>query len=261
MSNSPVHTLSKAQVKRFALARRAAGEYYDTARASLEDNFRGSIDRFCEIDCAFSACPRVVDVGAGDGLLIVLLKMLGHEAHAVDLLDRSRDPLYLQHDIPFHVCNVEADALPFPDESFDALSCCQAFEHFTHSHLAPLVEMKRVLKTGGLIEIDVPNAVSFRNRSRMLRGKHITYDYKKHYLYEKPIVYKDREYYPGRHNREFTRAELELLLREAGFHDVDARFLKSRRYRSGLERLKSIGTAIKDAVPSLRKSLIAFGRK
>lgn len=95
----------------------------------------------------------------------------------------------------------------------------------------------------------------------MLRGKHITYDYKKHYLYETPIVYKGREYYPNRHNREFTLAELELLLSEAGFRDIDARHLKSRRYREGLEQVKNIGTALKDAVPTLRKSLIAFARK
>jgi len=31
-----------------------------------------------------------------------------------------------------------------------------------------------VLRPGGIAEVDVPNAASFRNRSRMLRGKHIT---------------------------------------------------------------------------------------
>lgn len=187
--------------------------------------------------------------------------MLGHEAFAVDLFDRSGDDVYVRHDIRFEVCNIEADRLPFGCDTFDAISCCQAFEHFTHSHLVPLLEIKRSVKPGGIVEIDVPNAVSYRNRSRMLRGKHITYDYRKHYLYAEPVVYKGREYYPDRHNREFTRAELALLMTEAGFSEVDARFLKSRRYRSGPERFKSIGTAIRDAIPPLRKSLIAFARK
>jgi len=111
-----------------------------------------------------------------------------------------------------------------------------------------------------LIEIDVPNAVSFRNRSRMLRGKHITYDYEQCYLDAQPIVYKGREYYPDRHNREFTAKELELLLTRAGFSEVDVQGLKSRRYRTGFEAIKSIGTALKDAVPGLRKSLIAFAK-
>jgi SAM-dependent methyltransferase len=256
-----VHQLSKNKIKRFALQKRASGEFFDAQIPHLEDNFRGSIDRFCDIALAFQNCARVLDAGSGDGLLLALLKMLGHSVHAVDLVDRCNDDLYSRHKIPFTVCNIEADPLPFASESFDAVSCCQALEHFTHSHLPPVIEMKRVLVPGGMIELDVPNAVAFRNRSRMLRGKHITYDYKQHYLYARPVMFKGREYYPDRHNREFTKAELELLLTEAGFKSVDVRFLKSRRYREGLERLKDIGTALKDAMPSLRKSLIGFAKK
>jgi hypothetical protein len=95
----------------------------------------------------------------------------------------------------------------------------------------------------------------------MLRGKHITYDYADHYLHAAPILYKGMSFFPRRHNREFTRSDLRTLLCAAGFREIDVRFLKSRRYREGLERVKSIGTAIKDVVPSLRKSLIAFGVK
>jgi hypothetical protein len=121
--------------------------------------------------------------------------------------------------------------------------------------------MRRVLRSGGVLEIDVPNVASLRNRSRLVRGKHITYDYADHYLHATPILYKGRSYYPRRHNREFTKGELELLLREAGFQRCEVSFLKSRRYREGIERLRSVGTAIKDAIPSFRKSLIAFAYK
>lgn len=78
----------------------------------------------------------------------------------------AKDDVYIRHNIPFQICNIEADSLPFESEFFDAVSCCQALEHFTHSHLPPVIDMKRVLKEGGLIELDVPNAASFRNRSR-----------------------------------------------------------------------------------------------
>ena len=256
-----VHDLEKAGIKKFALQKRAAGHYYDVKARDLDDTLCGSLDRFCDIALAFRESYRVLDVGSGNGLLLALLKMLGHEVHAVDVFDCSTNDVYIRHDIPFDVCNIEAEGLSFDSESFDAVSCCQVLEHFTHSHLPAVVEMKRVLKCGGMIELDVPNAVCFRNRSRILRGKHITYDYRKHYLYEKPIIYKEREYYPSRHNREFTYAELELLLSEAGFGEISVHFLKSRRYRGGLESFRSIGTALKDAYPPLRKSLIAFGRK
>ena len=91
--------------------------------------------------------------------------------------------------------------------------------------------MRRVLGAGGIVEIDVPNAASFRNRSRMLRGKHITYDYREHYLPE-PVLYNGHSFFPLRHNREFTRDELALLLEEAGFGEIEASFLKSRRHRT-----------------------------
>ena len=256
-----VHNLSKSEIKKFAVQKRASGEFYDVNLPHLEDNFRGSIDRFCDIALAFRESPRVLDVGSGDGLLLALLRMLGHEVHAVDVCDHSTDDVYRRHKIPFSICNIEADPLHFETESLNAVSCCQALEHFTHSHIPPMLEMKRVLVVGGLLELDVPNAVGFRNRSRMLRGKHITWDYKKHYLYAEPVIYKGREYYPDRHNREFTKKELEILLSEAGFREIDVRFLKSRRYRTGSERLKSVGTALKDSIPSLRKSLIAFAKK
>lgn len=107
----------------------------------------------------------------------------------------------------------------------------------------------------------MPNVACFRNRLRLLRGKHITYDYTDHYLRATPILYQGRSFYPLRHNREFTRDELDLLLKMAGFDKRRVAFLKSRRYREGIQRVKSIGTVMKDLIPSLRKSLMAFAYK
>ena len=111
------------------------------------------------------------------------------------------------------------------------------------------------------VEADVPNAVCFRNRSRMIRGKHITFDCEEHYLYAAPVLYKGLSFYPARHNREFTRKELTLLPAASGFQNIEVTFLKSRRYREGLARIRSLGRAFRDLVPSFRKSLIAFAEK
>jgi len=228
----------------------------------MEDLFKGSIDRFCEIAIRLSEAKRVLDVGSGQGLVLSCLAELGHKCHALDVKDQpSIYPDTYGKGITFRLCNVEADAIPYPDESFDAVVCCQVLEHFSHSHLPAVQEMKRVLLPGGVLEIDVPNVASFRNRLRLLRGKHITYDYAEHYLHAAPTLYKGMSYYPLRHNREFTRGELELLLRSAGFQRYEVSFLRSRRYREGIQRARSVGTAMKDMIPSLRKSLIAFAYK
>lgn len=255
--------MTKHQIYREALALRDAGKLFRRGDPELEDVFAGSIDRFCDIALRLRDCHRVLDVGAGHGILVSLLHELGHECWALDVVDQAaRYPeVYRAKPIHFQVCNVEVDPLPFPDASFDAVVCCQVLEHFSHSHLPLAREARRVLRPAGIFEVDVPNAASFRNRSRMLRGKHITYDYREHYLHAQPILYKGMSFYPARHNREFTRDELRLLLEEAGFREPEVRFLKSRRHRTGAHRALELLSALRDAVPSLRKSLIAFARK
>jgi len=257
-----VHSLSKKQIYERALVLRDQGKLFDSGNASHADTFKGSIDRFCEIAFRLRHSKKVLDVGAGSGILLALLAELGHECYGADVYTPAETAqMYKTKGIHSLTCNIEADSLPFSDGFFDAVVCCQALEHFTHSHLGPMKEMGRVLCRGGIIEVDVPNVVCFHNRSRIIRGKHITWDYKQHYLYAKPVIYKGLSYYPDRHNREFTRDELKLLFDESGFKNVDVYFLKSRRHRTGFEKVRSVGSALRDLVPSLRKTLIAFAEK
>jgi SAM-dependent methyltransferase len=255
--------MNKKEILNRALTLQASGELYPPGDMELDDLFDGSIDRFCDIAFKLQNAVRILDVGAGHGMLSSLLSSLGHECHAVDFFDQTEKypAAYRKKFISFQQCNVEIDPLPFADDFFDGVVCCQVLEHFTHSHLPAVKEMRRVMKTGGIIEIDVPNAVCFHNRSRMIRGKHITFDYAEHYLHAVPESCNGMSFYPARHNREFTRNELQFLLKEAGFQHVDITFLKSRRHRKGLERMRSIGSALRDVIPSFRKSLIAFAEK
>lgn len=250
--------MERAELHARAIALRAEGRIHDLRDAAMEDVFRGSVDRFVEIALRLQGRRRVLDVGSGHGQLLALLHALGHECHGVDHEDmRGRYPvaydLAARHGGPidFRVCNVESDPLPYADASFDAVTCCQVLEHFSHSHLPALREIRRVLAPGGLLEVDVPNVAALRNRMRLLRGRNITYDYAEHYLHAEPVLHGGRSYFPLRHNREFTRDELALLLSEAGFRDIEVRFLRSRRWRSGWSRLRSLGTAVRDVVPSL----------
>jgi SAM-dependent methyltransferase len=211
------------------------------------------------LTCGAANTHRVLDVGAGHDLQLSLLSNLGHEWHVLDVKNKpSVYPDVYRKGVTFHLCNVEVDPIPYPNASFDVVVCCQVLEHFTHSHLPAVREMRRVLKPGGVLEVDVPNVACFRNRSCLLRGKHITCDYEEHYLRAEPALHKGRLFYPLWHNREFTKAEIEILFRAAGFQEIDVHFLRSRRYREGVEGLKAIGTALKDLIPSLRKSLIGF---
>jgi len=261
MAGTPVHGLSKGQIISKILGLRNSGALYDLP-AEVEDNdLYSSLDRFSDIAVRLRHCRRVLDVGAGTGILVAILAALGHEVYAVDFFDKSASSVFSNANAQFAVCNIEADSLPFDDEFFDAVCCCQALEHFTHAHLPSVLEMKRVLRKGGVLEIDVPNAACLRNRLRLLRGKHITWDYKEHYLLVHPSLYKGREYYPNRHNREFVRADLKTLFQVADFANIDVQFLRDERIRQGMGKLNSLGSWIRNMVPSTRKSLIGFGVK
>ena len=261
MTISQVHALNKAQIVSKMLSLRNSGKFYDLPSEIEDNDLYSSLDRFSDVAIQLRNCPKVLDVGAGTGILIGMLAALGHEVYAVDFFDKSRASVFKNAQAAFEVCNIEADPLPFPDGYFDAVCCCQTLEHFTHAHLPSVIEMKRVLKSGGILEIDVPNAACLRNRLRLLRGKHITWDYKEHYLLVKPSLYKGREYYPNRHNREFVLSELKILYEVAEFEKIDVRYLRDERIRKGIGKLNSLGSWIRNLVPSTRKSLIGFGTK
>jgi ubiquinone/menaquinone biosynthesis C-methylase UbiE len=219
--------VSKPSMLRTAVGLRDTGKLFPLVDVELGDVFKGSIDRFCDIAIKLKNAHKILDVGAGHGMLVSLLAELGHECHALDVRDQaSLYPDVYRKGIAFHICNVEVDPIPYPDSTFDAVVCCQVLEHFTHSHLPAVREMRRVLRPGGILEVDVPNVACFRNRSRLLRGKHITYDYEQHYLYAQPVLHKGLSFYPLRHNREFTKSELETLFRAAGFLQCEVYFLR-----------------------------------
>lgn len=253
--------LRRRELFKKVIALRDEGRLFDLGDAYLSGVWNGSVDRFVEICLRLEGARRVLDVGAGHGLLVTLLRALGHECCAVDIAPAVPLEFFGKQGIEFKSCNAEVDSLPYDGSSFDAVVCCQVLEHFSHSHLPAVREMHRVLRPGGLVEIDVPNVACFRNVSRLLRGKNITWDYEKSYLLAEPILYAGRSFYPDRHNREFTRQELGALLRMAGFSKVQVLFLQDRNYRVGLARLRSLGSTLRDMVPRYRKSLMGLGVK
>ncbi len=56
------------------------------------------------------------------------------------------------------------DKLPFPDESFDAITAWEVFEHLENPFFA-MREAHRVLKTGGRFLLSVPNPAHIESRT------------------------------------------------------------------------------------------------
>jgi SAM-dependent methyltransferase len=116
--------------------------------------------------------------------------------------------------LELHRFDAERHRWPFADGAFDAVICMEVLEHLTYSPAHLLHEANRVLRDGGGLVLTTPNGLAAPLLARMLRGCSVGEPYS--------------GYGPtGRHNREYTRAELVALLRAANFsaevraHNID----------------------------------------
>lgn len=58
---------------------------------------------------------------------------------------------------------MQSGPFPFPDEHFDGLIFCHVFEHFdAQLGLRVMQECRRILRSGGVLLVSVPNASYFR---------------------------------------------------------------------------------------------------
>ncbi len=97
---------------------------------------------------AVGAGRRVLDLGAGTGLLTELLVAAGHEVVAVDPSAAMLGQLAMRlPDVPTVVAS--AEALPLPDADVDAVTAAQAAHWFEPGPAA--AEMARVLRPGGTV--------------------------------------------------------------------------------------------------------------
>jgi len=104
---------------------------------------------------------RLLDLGCGGGRHVLAscmeqnLEAVGLDMNPESLIAaRAQETTLKTRSQPEWVCG-DALRLPFPDHCFDGLICSEVLEHLTH-YRAALIEIKRVLKPGGLLAISVP---------------------------------------------------------------------------------------------------------
>lgn len=91
---------------------------------------------------------KVLEVGAGTGKFIPMLKACGAVIVALEPIDEMRERLV--HAYPdVEALAGTADAIPLPDASVDAVVCAQSFHWFATA--SAVAEMRRVLVAGGTL--------------------------------------------------------------------------------------------------------------
>jgi len=106
--------------------------------------------------------------------------------------------------------NIEEDAFPYENETFDVVMFCEIIEHLLSDPIHALAEIRRVLKPGGVMVLTTPNAARLENVRKIVVGENIYDPYSGYGPY-------------GRHNREYTQQDVFRLLDSNGFH-VDVLF-------------------------------------
>ncbi|MBN1344234.1 MAG: methyltransferase domain-containing protein [Phycisphaerae bacterium] len=97
----------------------------------------------------------MLDVGCGSGTLVSLIAATDLPLRRLVALDYAEQMCRVarekarKHECD-HILYVNADSehLPFPDESFDVITCSNSFHHYPHQQEV-IVEMRRILRPQG----------------------------------------------------------------------------------------------------------------
>ncbi len=99
---------------------------------------------------------------------------------------------------------------PLRKRYFSTILCCELLEHLVGDPMHMMIEINRVLKTGGHLVLTTPNIASMRAVAGILQGFHPM-------LFPAYIRPRESGEVDARHNREYTALEIRALLEISGF--------------------------------------------
>jgi ubiquinone/menaquinone biosynthesis C-methylase UbiE len=113
---------------------------------------------------------RILDSGCGDGInLFGLGNIVREKGWNASIFGVDYNPLRIARASIFseieEIRQSSLDALPYPDDYFDVVLCNQVLEHIQQDKKVVL-ELKRVLCSGGIFIVGVPNEGCFLGRFR-----------------------------------------------------------------------------------------------
>jgi SAM-dependent methyltransferase len=178
--------------------------------------------------CVREARGRVLELGANPYYLTWLLRhctsleptlanFFGNERGPIvqELHWRDRDGRAHTESMACELFNMEEDAFPYADDSFDVVLFCEILEHLLMDPQFALREIHRVLVPHGTLVLTTPNVARLDNVLALVAGENVYDPYSGHGPY-------------GRHNREYTMHDVARLLRFCGF-EIERQFTADSR--------------------------------
>lgn len=147
-------------------ARQYDAEFYGTKKGYPTLQFRHKY--MLEMALALNLPPdaKILDVGCGPGEMVLDLCRQNWEVWGIDIADNMIKIAKEKHATSgkpnrVHLSTGDIEALEFPDNQFDLVICSGVVEYL-HGDEKWTAEMDRVLKTGGVLIINVTNKMALR---------------------------------------------------------------------------------------------------
>jgi SAM-dependent methyltransferase len=215
---------------------------------------------------------RVLEIGGFLGVVSITLARLGYAVTITEIPEfLACEALRTKLDrdgIGYVACNLRDYRLAFDDDAFDVVVCCEVLEHLNFNPLPVVAEVNRVLRTGGLLYVALPNLACLDNRMRLLRGESIHNPIRDFFAQLDP----NDNMIVGLHWREYTAPEVKDMLERMGFEVTRQAFVDREAPDAGKPRWSLKGRIMKrlyrhllgvdfDNDPSLKKVQVTFAEK
>ena len=124
----------------------------------------------------FTASKQVLDMPAGEGFGSFLLAQTARSVVGMDIDEQSLNHARTRYPHPtldFQLGNM-SEAIAFPDESFDIITCFEGIEHIDQTGQNKVIrEFKRLLTTRGILFISTPNKAVYTDNPNHHNPYHI----------------------------------------------------------------------------------------
>jgi SAM-dependent methyltransferase len=228
----------------------------------------------------------VLDLGAGPAAVSLGLRLSGANVTVADKWELYGDPeppaadaprvrsglrwnmmdRFARHGVNVRDLDLLQNKLPFPDATFDMVLLLAVIEHLSASPRQMLEEVRRILKPGGVLALEVPNIAALRNRLRLLIGRSVHFPLTEWY-YANPYVghYREMTCAEVREYVHYLRMDLiSLQTSNASFRNTkhaDGFYSRPYRLNSLFQWAKSAYLLACAPFPQLRFEILALARK
>ena len=154
---------------------------------------------------------HALEIGLGFGIIPLCLVSMGYKTSTIEhpsreFLTPDFINIFKRHNVHITYADISI-SLPFKDESFDLICCCDVIEHILPWHVPLLLaEIQRCLKPEGIFILSTPNLCRTSNIIRFLAGRMIN-----------PPMIPEKFGTTFDHIREYTPGEIKFILKNSGF--------------------------------------------